>query len=971
MARGIKIPVSLQTKEVTATLKQLAKDADVVGFKLQQRFEKIIKAQKLVGQQTKENVVFQKEAVKQQTALAKAVGITKTAYVNNGKAIRNNTKFVNQLRGAVDKVNKASQRRGSRGNGFLGALTAGAIGGVAAAITTSFIPALQAIPSAALKAAGTNEVLEVKLEALLKTTEAATMRMKELRKFAAETPFELQEITKANIVLENLTRGALSSVEGMKLLGDAAAIAQEPIQDLAVWVGRAYDGLQSNRPIGEAMMRLQELGLVSGSTRAEIERLQKAGKGKDAWLVLQKELQRSEGAMKKLSQTATGLFSTFKDTVTEALIRVGQPAIERVKITLRGLITAVEDFAKSPAFDSLVDGFTTFVDIARAAVDVAITVFKAFSGGKGTLLALSVGFATAATNAKALAAGLSLITAHPIIAGLAAVAAGFTLITASMQKTIDNAQILEDKINKGFKLNETQVRAVNMEVDKMRANLQRIREIESGNRKARSGELNRLKRQNELSANYVAKLSGVEELTVSQAVNMKTILAAEEKIAKANEQKAKDAKAQADADKRKAEALAEQEKLQAKIQEAASAGLAFAQKEADVLRGINKLRSQDLGVTIELDGGLESSVQQVGALVRQLEALKKLGVAEDSKAFVNAMRALADATEKASDAQFDYADGLDATKMELAAINEQIVKLGGTAVEVDTEVGGGESAIRAAQERAAVLKQIDSEYNQAKIELAETERDRIEMQKNWEIEQERSKFAEQLALLQAHNQDTERAEIAHEKRLEVIEKKAAKKKAKLDEENRQLAIQEAEHAIAVAQQVANATVSLAEAAFGKNKKLAIAEALINTALGVTKALAQGGVLGIATGAAVAAAGVAQVANISRQNFARGGFPQGQNAQVTMNESGQEAVLDNTAVNNVGRQNIEALNRGANPNSLFGNQGGGTIVNEFYFSPTNEFNGSETPDIVEALRQQPEEFARFVMESQKKGVFANV
>ncbi len=45
-----------------------------------------------------------------------------------------------------------------------------------------------------------------------------------------------------------------------------------------MWIGRLYDGLQSGRPVGEAMMRLQELGVISGDTRNQIENLQKSAR---------------------------------------------------------------------------------------------------------------------------------------------------------------------------------------------------------------------------------------------------------------------------------------------------------------------------------------------------------------------------------------------------------------------------------------------------------------------------------------------------------------------------------------------------------------------------------------------------------------------------------------------------------------------------------------------------------------------
>ena len=55
-------------------------------------------------------------------------------------------------------------------------------------------------------------------------------------------------------------------------------------------------------------------------------------------------------------------------------------------------------------------------------------------------------------------------------------------------------------------------------------------------------------------------------------------------------------------------------------------------------------------------------------------------------------------------------------------------------------------------------------------------------------------------------------------------------------------------------------------AFQINKVASIGNAIINTATGATKAFAQGGVAGFATGAAVIAAGAAQIATISKTQY---------------------------------------------------------------------------------------------------------
>ena len=128
-------------------------------------------------------------------------------------------------------------------------------------------------------------------------------RMQELSKFAQTTPFQLSEVANASRVLQTLGGSALATGDSLRMVGDASAVSGESFENLAIHVGRAYSGLKSNRPIGESMSRLQELGLVTGETRSEIEKLQKQSKGKDAWAVLQTELGKTKGGMKELSGT--------------------------------------------------------------------------------------------------------------------------------------------------------------------------------------------------------------------------------------------------------------------------------------------------------------------------------------------------------------------------------------------------------------------------------------------------------------------------------------------------------------------------------------------------------------------------------------------------------------------------------------------------------------------------------------------
>lgn len=158
------------------------------------------------------------------------------------------------------------------------------------------------------------EQLTTQFSVLLGGIDAAADRMVELTEFADKTPFNLPEVAKASTVLETLTRGALATGKGLTLVGDLAAGTGQPFNELAIWVGRLYDGLQSGRPVGEAMARLQELGIVSGSTRGQIEKLQASGaKGPEIWAVAEQAFGRYAGMMEQQAQTFGGMLSTLQD----------------------------------------------------------------------------------------------------------------------------------------------------------------------------------------------------------------------------------------------------------------------------------------------------------------------------------------------------------------------------------------------------------------------------------------------------------------------------------------------------------------------------------------------------------------------------------------------------------------------------------------------------------------------------------
>lgn len=181
---------------------------------------------------------------------------------------------------------------------------------VGGAISKAFAPSIEM------------ETLITQFEVLLGGIDAAKERMEILTDFADKTPFALPEVARASKILETLTHGALATGKGLTIVGDMAAASGQRFDELSTWVGRLYDGLQNERPVGEAMMRLQELGLMSSDVRGKIENMQKAGqKGDAVWNVAAQSFERYTDMMDKQSKTMAGLLSTLGDAFN-GLLRV-------------------------------------------------------------------------------------------------------------------------------------------------------------------------------------------------------------------------------------------------------------------------------------------------------------------------------------------------------------------------------------------------------------------------------------------------------------------------------------------------------------------------------------------------------------------------------------------------------------------------------------------------------------------------
>jgi hypothetical protein len=211
------------------------------------------------------------------------------------------------------------------------------------------------------------ETLEVQFETLLGSADKAKARIKELVQFAAKTPFEIPEVVNASRQLEVMTKGALSTGDGLRMVGDVASGTGMQFDEAAMWIGRMYDALKNNRPAGEALMRLQEVGVISGETRGEIERLVKSGAGAQAWDTATAALNRYKGGMEKLAATFMGKISNLKDSIGSAFRNFGKPILDALKEPLDALIKVTDGMAGPVAAlgDKIASGFKIGIQMLK------------------------------------------------------------------------------------------------------------------------------------------------------------------------------------------------------------------------------------------------------------------------------------------------------------------------------------------------------------------------------------------------------------------------------------------------------------------------------------------------------------------------------------------------------------------------------------------------------------------------------
>jgi len=192
------------------------------------------------------------------------------------------------------------------------------------------------------KAASNVESLTMQFETLLGGADAAGKRMEEIVKFAASTPFEIAELAATSKLLQTMGGTLLATGEGLRMVGDAAAISGQPLQEVGLHIGRLFNAITSGTSAGESVARLQELGLMTGTVKREFEALaasQKKGTSasltqEQAMAKLRDVFKSTDGAMERLANTTEGKLSNLGDNITQLKVAFGTGFNDGLKVAL-------------------------------------------------------------------------------------------------------------------------------------------------------------------------------------------------------------------------------------------------------------------------------------------------------------------------------------------------------------------------------------------------------------------------------------------------------------------------------------------------------------------------------------------------------------------------------------------------------------------------------------------------------------
>ena len=310
-------------------------------------------------------------------------------------------------------------------NGLAAAATVGAIGSVASGIVSMGV--------SAIKASAQMKQYEIAFSTMLGSAEKGKKMLADLQKFAAETPFDVQGVTKAAQQLLAFGFSAKEIIPTLRTLGDTAAglgKSAEGVQQIAYALGQIKTSgtlktQDMNQLTTAGIGAWEMLAEAAGKSITEIKDMTEKGMIDSATaieVITQGMNDSFGGMMAKTAEEITGLWSNVTETAATAQATIGTYLADSLDV--KGVLkTIAQDIGGvTRALAEAQGAGKSFREALQEAVPAPlIAAIGALSAVIGTALVAS---AVAATTAMAGLIGMS----APVIGAVMAIGAAISLV---------------------------------------------------------------------------------------------------------------------------------------------------------------------------------------------------------------------------------------------------------------------------------------------------------------------------------------------------------------------------------------------------------------------------------------------------------------------------------------------------------------------------------------------------------------
>lgn len=292
-------------------------------------------------------------------------------------------------------------------------------------IGTALAPASIAtglIGAKAFKSAAEMEMLRIRMDVLTGSVEKGAIAFNEVTKYAALTPFEINDVSKSLNML--MSTGGMKFEEAMrsvKVLGDIAAISGGEMSGMALAFSQTAAttrllGMDFNQFVNNSVPLMKILTDYTGKSSAEIMAMKEAGQL--SFDIVAKAMEKAtqkgglfENGALKMSQTLGGLASTLRDSVNMAFAELGAEMAKSINLAelIKNIGIYIDKLKET--FKNLSPETKKFISYAILIVAALSPLVLTFASIIGVLAITAGGFAVLASSIAFLITPIGLITA--------------------------------------------------------------------------------------------------------------------------------------------------------------------------------------------------------------------------------------------------------------------------------------------------------------------------------------------------------------------------------------------------------------------------------------------------------------------------------------------------------------------------------------------------------------------------------